>query len=409
MMYSLAMITPWPDEQSGIADYAYDLVLGLAETDIEIHVYTTSKQRPMVPDNVSVHPLSDFAGASQFDQVVYQMGNCSDFHADMLGVFFDHPGIVHLHDLSLHHLMAFILYRGNKEDYYQVLRYWYGPEVMRAVFAHNNSGKAGFWDSEAVMSVPFFDPVIQQASSVIVHSEFAKQAIGARFPSKPVSVVPQVYRNMSPTAQQTSPRSCFQVGVFGLVQPHKHVDLILESLAECIERRLPIQLHVGGALDQSCEDLLDVAQKLNIEKSVTFHGRLSSQRFLEMMRSADLCISLRYPTMGETSAVVSRAMQLGLPTIVSDVGWYAELPACVKKIPIERRQARMKLASLLANAVADDQQYNEWLRACRKLALNTFAYANVNRTYAKILQKSTARGKANPRRLARTLGKSNAA
>src|SRR5207245_11465866 len=34
----------------------------------------------------------------------------------------------------------------------------------------------------------------------------------------------------------------------------------------------------------------------------------------------------RWPTRGEASGVVLRALRLGRPTIVSDVGWFAELP-----------------------------------------------------------------------------------
>ncbi len=44
------------------------------------------------------------------------------------------------------------------------------------------------------------------------------------------------------------------------------------------------------------------------------------------MEACDVHVSLRSPTMGETSGTAIRALTLGKPLVVSDVGWFAELP-----------------------------------------------------------------------------------
>ena len=44
------------------------------------------------------------------------------------------------------------------------------------------------------------------------------------------------------------------------------------------------------------------------------------------MAACDAIVSLRSPTMGETSGSAIRALSLGKPLVVSDVGWFAELP-----------------------------------------------------------------------------------
>ena len=44
------------------------------------------------------------------------------------------------------------------------------------------------------------------------------------------------------------------------------------------------------------------------------------------MGACDVHVSLRSPTMGETSGTAIRALALGKPLVVSDVGWFAELP-----------------------------------------------------------------------------------
>ena len=53
------------------------------------------------------------------------------------------------------------------------------------------------------------------------------------------------------------------------------------------------------------------------------------------MAACDVHVGLRSPTMGETSGTTIRALTLGKPLVVSDVGWFAELPDDVAlKVPV---------------------------------------------------------------------------
>jgi glycosyltransferase involved in cell wall biosynthesis len=55
-----------------------------------------------------------------------------------------------------------------------------------------------------------------------------------------------------------------------------------------------------------------------------------------LMAACDVLVNLRYPTMGETSGSVIRALALGQPLLVSDVGWFSELPDdAVLKVPVD--------------------------------------------------------------------------
>jgi glycosyltransferase involved in cell wall biosynthesis len=55
-----------------------------------------------------------------------------------------------------------------------------------------------------------------------------------------------------------------------------------------------------------------------------------------LMAACDVLVNLRYPTMGETSGSVIRALALGRPLLVSDVGWFGELPDdAVLKVPVD--------------------------------------------------------------------------
>ena len=53
----------------------------------------------------------------------------------------------------------------------------------------------------------------------------------------------------------------------------------------------------------------------------------TSERLWALMAACDVLVSLRSPTMGETSAAcVCGRSSLGKPLVVSDLGWFAELP-----------------------------------------------------------------------------------
>jgi glycosyltransferase involved in cell wall biosynthesis len=65
------------------------------------------------------------------------------------------------------------------------------------------------------------------------------------------------------------------------------------------------------------------------------------------MIAADVHVNLRSPTMGETSGTAIRALSLGRPLIVSDIGWFSELPDDVAlKIPVDEEEAATLAAAL---------------------------------------------------------------
>jgi glycosyltransferase involved in cell wall biosynthesis len=66
-----------------------------------------------------------------------------------------------------------------------------------------------------------------------------------------------------------------------------------------------------------------------------------------LMAACDVLVNLRYPTMGETSGSVIRALSLGKPLLVSDVGWFSELPDdAVLKVPVDEFEVRVIEAAL---------------------------------------------------------------
>ena len=81
------------------------------------------------------------------------------------------------------------------------------------------------------------------------------------------------------------------------------------------------------------------------------------------MAACDVCVSLRSPTMGETSGSVIRQLSLGKPVIVSDVGWFAELPGEVAlKVPVDSDETETLYAAL--ELLVRDESARASMSAC---------------------------------------------
>lgn len=333
---NLALVTPWPPMKTGIADYAYDLVNGLVNKGENVTVFTLELS-PKPLSNVEFKDPSELRIHYQdFDRVIYQMGNNSDFHLHMIDLIYSCPGIVHLHDLSLHHIMAWVLYaNGEQSLYYDLINKWYGPTVkseMNSILVNTDELP---WETALVGKYPLFEEVVGNSSHCIVHSEYAKNKIQNVFPLKNITVIPQLYLNTIINDFEVFDDDCFQIGIFGGVDFNKKIDVILFVIKRLHDAGVNFKLNVVGAISKECESLFETFQDGPYSNRIQLHGRVTHDEFINTLSQMDLCIALRYPTMGETSAVVMRSLQLNVPVIVSDIGWYAELPCFVPKIDPE--------------------------------------------------------------------------
>ena len=91
---------------------------------------------------------------------------------------------------------------------------------------------------------------------------------------------------------------------------------------------------MGGAVADD-DPLHLFVEEHGLSDDVAFGGYLSDSDFWLAASAADFAVNLRHPTMGETSGAVCRLAGYGLPLIVSDTGWFRELPdAFTDKIPV---------------------------------------------------------------------------
>src|SRR6266536_4658953 len=122
----VAYYSPLPPERSGVADYSA-LLLPALERLLEVDVVRRGRTRPVAAD-----------------VALYHVGNDPEAHGWIVDALRRRPGVVVLHDLVLHHLVAGLtLARGNPSAYIAAMERDGGADARRlAVDVAGGRGRA---------------------------------------------------------------------------------------------------------------------------------------------------------------------------------------------------------------------------------------------------------------------------
>ncbi len=362
----IAHFGPLPPLRTGVADYCVALLqelAPLAQVDLWVDQETIS-----IPSLVKFrivnylerpHLLADL---QHYDVLLYHMGNNLDFHANLFEVFLKHPGVVVLHDYVLHHFMAgYYLDRKNSvASYIEEMRYAYGnlgAELATAMFdsAGNYIGQGlPLWETRS-QDYPLNKRIIEHARGIIVHSDYVFRRILAKTHT-PIRKIPHLSLTASAPPQTATARAdlglnpnAFIVANVGSYGSDKRMSQMLQAISS-VRAQIPETqlLLVGWGYPK--EQIRADAASLGLDEDAVHIAKSvdSTKLFEDYVSAADVCIRLRYPTMGETSGAVMRAMALQRPVIVSNVGWYSELPDdCALKIDPDDLEVEILAESLL--------------------------------------------------------------
>ena len=343
-MKKIAFLTPLHPQKTGIADYAEEMLPYLRASlgeDFQIDLFVDNC-RPNGKDVLANHQIFqlDEYGArhEEYNLTVYQMGN-NPLHFKIYELALRYPGVVILHDFAIHHIVAAIFLEQKKDEaaYFDELRYSHGPDARNKAYMRAANGELGLWETNAV-DYPMNRRLVENALGVVVFSQFAKDRLAAYGCPTPIhrcylhcggeaARCTQEERDMARKRLRIQSQADETViGVFGFISPSKRPYSILSAFERVAEKtRKKLRLIYVGELQPTCSDLPGEIKKLGLEDRVQITGFTSSEEFLDYLDASDICISLRYPTMGETSGVLNRALSRGKPSIVTDIGTFSEL------------------------------------------------------------------------------------
>jgi len=300
-----------PPEQTGIADYSALLLPALREH-IDVTVARRGARRPP-------------RGA---DLSLYHVGNNPDAHAWIVDALRRAPGVVVLHDFVLHHLVAgMTVGRRDGHGYLDLMEREHG--VVGRLLGHGVLDKRipPLWESRPE-DFPLATFVLEHAIGLIVHSRYVRDRARAAGFDGPISVVPHPAWP-APNVSSDPHAGRVLVGCFGVVNASKRIPELLRATADVRSEHPELTLLLVGSTSPGF-DLDRRLQRLGLSgDGLEREGWVDGARLWSLMAGCDVLVNLRQPTMGETSGSVIRGLSLGKPLVVSDVGWFSELPADV--------------------------------------------------------------------------------
>jgi glycosyltransferase involved in cell wall biosynthesis len=262
------------------------------------------------------------------DIALYHVGNDPVHHWWIVEALRRRPGVVVLHDFVLHHLIAgMTVGRRDADGYLDAMQREAG--AVGRMLAHGviDGVLPPVWERRA-HDYPLTGEVLSAATGVIAHSAYVERRVCEHGYAGPVWRIPLAAWPVPAELPDAGlPADRLIIGSFGHINPAKRLPQLLEAFALLRERMPEALLLLVGSVAPGVE--------FQLPEGAVHYDFVPEDRLWSLLAATDISVSLRYPTMGETSGVAVRALNIGRPQIVSDVGWFSELADEVAlKVPV---------------------------------------------------------------------------
>lgn len=329
----IAFVSPMPPERTGVADYAVRVLPTLLPYfDIDLIVDQRHVELPPELSALAWHdPAWLHSHGSEYAHIIYQFGN-SPFHSYMLPLLAAHPGVVVLHDFYLSSMLSHEQMTGAMPGAWS-----------RALFDSHGykswqmSLSAESWET-AKQDYPSNLEILQNASHVIVHSEYARRLArqwygpeaGGDWSMAPLPrALPAVHDRAAARAALGIRQDAFVVCNFGFVAPTKHcLELLQGWVSAGLHRDSQCELvfvgdNHGGDYGR---EMVQAIRAAGAGDRIRISGWISDAAYFQYLQAADVGVQLRTGSRGETSGTVLDCMIYGLPTVINANGSMAEFP-----------------------------------------------------------------------------------
>ncbi len=394
----LVVFCPLPPKPNGIADYFYEQIPYLAAaTELRIVVPNDQHDVAPTPEGVSVYRLTEYLHSrDKFEgfRHLYHVGNNADA-VYLLPVLLSTPGAVVIHDLNLHHLMDLTtLAQGRHDSYTMALHHDYGVLGQRlGEGTKKRRWKGTFSTSQLLLNAS----VIDNADSIIVHSQYAARIVSAR--QREVTVIPHhlapeidqydIRNKLSFRDQLELPQDKAIFTSMGFIAKAKQIRAVLEAVKTLKDQGEAVLYVLAGQCKPHEYDVFADIKALGLEDSVLVTGFLTETQFYQYLGASDFIINLRYPSGGESSGTLTRALGMGLACIVINTGPFAEIPeSCAIKLNYHEAFQAQLVAALLrltqepAEARRVGQAAKDWVNKSHRINDTVNSYLSVIQTTA---------------------------
>ncbi|MFZ3171870.1 MAG: glycosyltransferase family 4 protein [Carboxydocellales bacterium] len=336
----VAYFTPLNPKRSGISDYNEELIFYLKDY-LDIHLFLDgySPSNISVLNNFLIFDIKDFESQHaryNYQVCIYHVGNNQQYHEYLYRHALEYSGIIVMHDYALHHMLAGMLLENKSSDYLEEVYYNYGEAGLNLARKALSGVIPPLWETSAI-DYPMNRRIIESSKGIIVHSAYVQDIISKTKPDIPTRVVTMHCADIvdNPIDEKIQARKRLGINSqeiilasFGLIVATKRIDIILRVIKKLSKYFSDFRYYLVG---QEVEEfrIRDLVKELGLKDKVVFTGHIALDKFKDYMKASDVCLNLRYPDQGETSASLIRLMGMGKPVFVSNVGSFVEVPSDV--------------------------------------------------------------------------------
>jgi glycosyltransferase involved in cell wall biosynthesis len=338
----LAVITCLPPDATGIANFA---LKQLSEIDIAVDVFSQVRDvahflrvRAVLAAHtggrVRLHPMASLLArdvTNRYERLVFMLGNSQhNFEVyrkmeTLAGLGAGDRIVCHLHDPCCHNVVQlgkglepgpYLAYLGRLYDNPQLLAN-FGSENWQA---HKAAVDAGILGIRTLFDVGVRHFIVNsEAAARIVREDLSPAESG----ETRVDVLYHPVFEPEVSRREAQPHDGnLIIGTFGAPSVSKGTNVVLAAVRELRRRGVKAKLIIAGFdADYFADGELARAE----DRAWLELAEPTTERELQLdMLKCDIAIQLRRTNLGESSGVVPSLLALGIPTIVSPIGAFAE-------------------------------------------------------------------------------------
>ena len=333
----IALVTPFPPDESGVARYSEDTVAALANI-CDVSVFTdairTTARSPAharISGRIDVGPLLH----PSFDAVILVAGN-SHFHDRILDLCERYGGPTIQHDSRMTQIYAA---RWGRQEFRRRAGIAAGRPATDADIDQ--------WLRDEKPPSPFLESIIGTASPLIVHTEPFRAVVKSVYGVE-AALVPFATRSQFSVADLAPERreaARARIGVapgrllistFGYAQRSKGTLECVMALRQLRDWNIAAELHVVGSTDSLAGQLQEASKELRLGDAVrTYPQFVDDDLYAAYMLASDIAIQLRTYGFGQFSAALAECIGTGMACVASaELAEACDAPSFVKRVPM---------------------------------------------------------------------------
>ncbi len=237
-----------------------------------------------------------------------------------------------MHEANLHHLIADLtIRRGDWDAYLREVESNAGADALAFARRYVRTLERG-----PDYDIPMLRSILSKSRAVIVHSGAVEEEVRAAGFTGPVARIPHGAWIVDGDRMQFRSRLGLDeraplIGIFGFLKPYKRIAESLRAFRRVVRVAPDARMILVGEAHPELP-LQSMITSMGLSAHVRHLGFTPIEDFNGYLSACDIVLNLRYPTVGESSGTLLRALGMGKAVVVSDVGSFREYPdeICLK-------------------------------------------------------------------------------